>query len=417
MKVTEADDLTKAKSAMADVQRDILSWGDQRAIWASAILVSLDNFFPSVSNAISKFSPLLARVISNGAYLRALFGLPSIIVPILAVDIGILGVASVGGLLVPPPFWILAGLAILGMLDALAGLLGALTLAIGLGITAGIHSSGDIRMLAGFMMLALAPTFMGSAMRQLKRPATSGITSLWDRIADYAVFPVIAAWSASQIIDVLPALSGLQLDIPPTTLRGMEIAVFAAGLTRVALEQVTNTYFPGRLATNVPAHLQEPTLRQKLISLALRAGSFFYLGSAFVGVNVWVVIGTVLFIIPPLAGLWQTRLPNAPKLFHLMPIGLTSLGLSSILSGLALAVILAITGETPDLAKYAFAFLPVPGFIISCLKLFGRAPRPGDVRWYLRPQLKWFYRGASIAVVAYTYYNTDFLVHLFNINS
>ena len=73
------------------------------------------------------------------------------------------------------------------------------------------------------------------------------------------------------------------------------------------------------------------------------------------------------------------------------------------------AVLVAIVGETPELAVYSFAFLGIPSFVLSVVKLFGRESKPGDVLWYLRPQMKWFYRVASTAVVAYTFIDTGVL--------
>ena len=115
------DKLADAKARALEVNAHLEHWGDRRALWASAILISLDAPFKSAARRINRFSPLLARILLNGAYFRAIFGLAAIALPLLAIDFGILGVVSVGGLLIPPPLWVLIALTVLGVLDTFAG--------------------------------------------------------------------------------------------------------------------------------------------------------------------------------------------------------------------------------------------------------------------------------------------------------
>jgi hypothetical protein len=49
-----------------------------------------------------------------------------------------------------------------------------------------------------------------------------------------------------------------------------------------------------------------------------------------------------------------------------------------------------------------FVLMAIPGFIIGLLKLFGRQPKSGDVRWYVRPNMKLGYRvfGPVLFIIA-----------------
>jgi hypothetical protein len=59
-------------------------------------------------------------------------------------------------------------------------------------------------------------------------------------------------------------------------------------------------------------------------------------------------------------------------------------------------------GETPDLAKVAFVFLPIPPAILAVLGMFGREAAPDDVRWYQRTSLTWLYRIGGIVIFVIT---------------
>jgi hypothetical protein len=72
------------------------------------------------------------------------------------------------------------------------------------------------------------------------------------------------------------------------------------------------------------------------------------------------------------------------------------------LASIGLTVLTRVLGETPDLAKFAFALLPIPSTILSLAGQFGREPRDGDSRWYQRDKWKWFYRAIGPVVLLYT---------------
>jgi hypothetical protein len=45
-----------------------------------------------------------------------------------------------------------------------------------------------------------------------------------------------------------------------------------------------------------------------------------------------------------------------------------------------------------DKSKTILVICSLPGFFISLLKLFGRSPKAGDVRFYRRDSMKYLYR-------------------------
>ena len=73
---------------------------------------------------ISRRSPLVARIINDASYLRAMFGSASVLGPVLGAVLGAVAVSVGGGHALPPAFGLAVALAVLGVFDALAGLVG-----------------------------------------------------------------------------------------------------------------------------------------------------------------------------------------------------------------------------------------------------------------------------------------------------
>ena len=405
----ELREMTKAKSASAAIDSGVERWGDRQPIWAISLMVALDNPFRRTIKTIAPFSPLLSKFFADGAYLRAMLGSVSAVLPILAAIIGALGVISTHGLILPPPVWVLAALAFVGVLDVFAGLVGGLVLSLGLAFSSGIASISDARFLVGLFLIGTAPIFMATAFRQVRRKTVQLFSERWERLTDYFVAPVFTAWACVQIIGVLPALIGLQLELAGDAGLTVGIAAAVAMVFRIFGEGLAAGYFPARLERHVPLSLQPPSIRQKIISVVLRALVFAFVASGFVGFNEYLLIGDIFFILPTVLGIWQDRYPNSPLLFQILPAGLPNLAFGKLLTTLSLSALVLIIGESPELAKLSFVVLPLPGMLVSITKLFGRSPKPGDVRWYLRPGLRWFYRIGGAAMFVYVLKLVGFL--------
>jgi hypothetical protein len=372
-------------------------------------MVVLDNPFRTTITRVAPFSPLLAKFFVDGAYLRAMLGSASAVVPVLSAIFAVFGVISTHGLILPPPLWVLAALAFVGVLDVFAGLVGGLVLVLGLAFSAGVGSISDARFLVGMFLIGTAPIFMATAFRQIRRKTVQLFSERWERLTDYFVAPIFTAWACQQIIGVLPALIGLKLDLPTNAGLIVGICSSAAMVLRIFGEGLAAGYFPARLERHNPISLQQPSIRQKIVSVTLRAAVFAFVASGFVGFNEYLLIGDIFFITPTLLGIWQDRYPNSSLLFQILPAGLPNLAFGKLLTTLSLGLLSYLLGESPELAKLSFVLLPVPGMIISITKLFGRAPKPGDVRWYLRPGFKWFYRIGGAAMFVYVLKLVGFL--------
>ena len=377
------------------------AWGDNLKAWSIPFLRLLDQPSHNATEKLAPISPLVSKLISDGAYLRAIFGTIAAILPALGIALGLIGVQQTGGLLVPPPAWIVAAIACIGIFDALAGFLGMFVFSIGMSLTVGLTSAADVRMMLGLFIIGFGPALLAGAFRALRKPPADNFAEWWERFTDLAIAPFLGAWATKGMVEALPALAGVKLPIAESANTIAWIVAFSL-VTRVLLEEFTSRFFPSRLNFIHPTDVASPSNLQKSIALAMRAFIFWFVAGAFIGTSWHLYVGTALFIAPSYLGLLQDKFPNYPKLYQILPAGLPGLAFTLLVASYSLAGLTAILGETPDLAKMAFVLLPIPSVILSILGMLGREPADGDVRWYQRDQLTWLYRIGGIAIFIYT---------------
>jgi hypothetical protein len=131
----------------------------------------------------------------------------------------------------------------------------------------------------------------------------------------------------------------------------------------------------------------------------LRALTFGFVSVALVGVSWHLVVGAILFVLPNFLTLIQDKLPNSKFLFHALPKGLTNLCVTLWLGQISLLVITGIFQQTPELARIGFVLLPIPGLIISLLKLFGRKGYESKPKFLSTPGMVWVSRFGTSAMV------------------
>jgi hypothetical protein len=373
-------------------------WGDGLMVWSLPLIVALDNPPKQIAKSFARVLPLGAKIFSDGAYLRAMTGSFSVLLILLSVLAGVVGVTETGGLLILPSTFIIAAIAVIGAFDVLAGFLGAMTLAIGLAITAGLNTPADIRFLFGVIALGVVPRVISGAFRSLRREVTSGSSYAWERLLDYFVAPMLAAWASYQIVGLLPIFAGIALPVEELG-QVLPIVVAVAMVIRVTLEEMAGRYFPDRTSSVQVFDLPKPPMVQLLISTILRAATFSFIAAALIGVSWHLFVGAFIFVLPNLLALFQNKFPNSRKLYHLLPQGLVNLCVSLWLGQIALMAITGVFQETPDLAKIGFVLLPIPSLILSILKLFGRHGDEGEPRFYEKPNMGWFYRVGTLLMI------------------
>jgi hypothetical protein len=351
---------------------------------------------------LAKYSPVSSKIVNDSAYLRAMLGTPTVILPLIGFVFGLVGLTQIEGELISPSWELLLLISVIGIFDALAGAAATITFAIGAVITGQVNSVDDVRLLLGLMLVGFAPALLAVAFRKIRKAADKSLGYWWDRIVDLAVVTFLAGWTMSSVISTLPALA--KLTMPAANhVTDFALAASAAMFIRIVLEEVSSRFYPARLNYINPTNVADPSPLQKYIALTIRLGLFIFVSAALMG-NTWQTwVGSFLFILPTLLGWYSDRLPNFPRLWAFLPAGIPGLALSLVIASTTTAIVGGVLGANPELAQWSFVLLPIPLLLLSILGLFGRhGQSPDDDRPIKTHKWRYVYRIGGIVMLFIT---------------
>ena len=243
-------------AAVDDVALDDEKFGDKSRIWQTPGRHLIDQASAVGPVKISSVSPMLAAAVSDGSYLRAMFGSLSAILPMLGVIFGIFNVIQTHGYPVPGHYMTFAVLMMLGALDGWSGITATLTIFAGAVATGHIFS---LNMAVSFSLLAallFGTAIIVKGVRPLLRESFSSFQDRWKRAGDFVVGPLFGGFLATQLVGASASAAGLDLPITQhATFIGVVVGV--ALFVRYAISTVAIVHFPKRL-TSVTAHGLQP---------------------------------------------------------------------------------------------------------------------------------------------------------------
>src|SRR5690606_8646734 len=133
--------------------------------------------------SVAPRSPLAARVLVDGSYLRAMFGSLWMVVPAAGLVLGAVAGRSAEDGVVPVAGLLLA-VVVLGVVDASAGVVAAASYGLVVAARGGIDSMASGRTMLGVFALCFAAPLIASAARPLRRPWPASRTEAWQRVGD-----------------------------------------------------------------------------------------------------------------------------------------------------------------------------------------------------------------------------------------
>jgi hypothetical protein len=351
----------------------------------------LDEFRNLSTISLSKFSPMLSRLMSDGGYLQYFLGSLALVFPISGVVLGYLAHKDIVGYgyVTTPALSISIALIVLGCIDAGAAFIAAIVFGFLCYTSSLMLTPFDLRTYLGLSLLWFTPALMANATRSLRKSRRD--SGIWDRTADVVIGSLLTGWAVKGVIGGLNGLAHLTLPLSEYA----DLCGAVAGgviLIRYLLEEIASYQHEGYLAYVSPKTLHEQSSFFRLISWFLRGFLFLFLSVSFFGLSwqLWVALG--LFVAPLLIGVIKSNFPNFPILYQLIPVGIPSIILMSLLGKFYSGWVDALEISAEDKARTIFLIMSIPGFIFMILKAFGRKPRKGDVRWYMRPQFNYFYK-------------------------
>ncbi|MDQ1415589.1 MAG: hypothetical protein QOF81_1202 [Acidimicrobiaceae bacterium] len=343
----------------------------------------LDQFSVNLPPRIAPVSPLIARIVNDPGYLRAIFGSASALLPLSGVALAVVALGDVHGHALPPPFLIAMAIAVVGVLDALAGFLAVAVFVSGVIALGGLSTANDARILLGMSSLWFAAPVIAGVARPLRRAPTRSTAEHVERIADVIVAALVGAWATKQIVEGLPGLSGRLLPIASQS-NLAAIVVLAALAFRMVVETVAAHRYPSRLSEVQAATLPVSGTAQHVSSAIVALAVFLFVTLPFIGVCWQLYVGGAFFAIPVLLRLWSDRFPNFSRLYTIIPRGILQTVVMLVI-GTALGAFVAghLNGENSrQIIRDSFVILSLPGLSIALLQMFAReGPGPPQIHW------------------------------------
>jgi hypothetical protein len=375
--------------------------GDRWRIWRRRWMTLIDKPSVKLIHRLSKFSPLATRIVEDGAYLRAATGIFSIIPSIASIVLAVVSLFANNGALVPPPWQLFLLIAVIGIFDTFAGLLGTAVFVIGSLLIGAGGDLNSIRMLLGVIIVGYGPALLANAFRAFRKVSESGNSYWWERLVDVAVLPFIGGWVTASMISTLPALAGITLSVA-NHVTDFALAIALAIAIRVAFEELTSRMFIERLNYLHPTEVTDTHRASRWVSLVIRLAVFIFVTAALMGNDWRVWMGSALFVVPTVLGWYSDRFPNYPWLWRILPNGIPGLAFTLVVASATTSLVGVFFGTSPELVLWSFALLPISMLALSVLHMLGRHGEPDEVRLIQRPGLVWLYRIGGIVMLIVT---------------
>lgn len=390
----------------ADISNDPFAssrraWGDKLAIWNLRIATSIDALSVNSVMKSARISPFFSRVFNDGSYLRAMFGPLTVVAPVLAAVLVINTSANHDGLLANQAWLVLLALSLIAFFDAFAGFAAVAAYAITTFVfTSHVDLWQDLRVLIGTSLVILGPVMVMTAFRTIRRTAARKFSEWWERFVDLAVGPFISGWSATIFVSALPAIAGITLSIANHVLL-VGLVTAAAAFVRVLIEEFVASAYPQRLDKVTPNEIPESSKTQKYISLAVRFALWNFMVAGVLG-NTWQLwVGSALLLVPSVVSWYHEHIPNSPTLWRILPTGIPGLAFALSVITWTTAALSNLLVNSEQLAKWAFAILPMPIVLFGLLALMGRE---GEHAFEVKPSKrnKLVYRLGGIVMLVLT---------------
>jgi len=357
----------------------------------------------------NRFSPLTSRLIADSGYLQFSLGALVLLLPIIGGLLGALAFQDISGIgsISAPSLTISLAIIILGSFDAGAGFIAALVFGLCALTSDRFGNVYDVRTFMGIAILWFTPSFIANSTRALRKSRKD--SNIWERITDVTVGSLIAGWAVRSIVLALDGFAHLQL---PLTKHASTIG-FTAGIAvaiRYLIEGYVNQKNHYYMAYLSPRSLNRQSSSYRLASWFTKAFIFLFFAVSFLGVTwqIWAALFIIMF--PNIIKVVKDRFPNSSTLFQIIPIGVPAMVIMTLFGRAYSEYINTLNLDPASASKTIFVLAALPGFILGLLKLIGRAPKPGDTRWYMREAMTAVYRvGGVFMLFAYAGLTVGFL--------
>lgn len=375
-------------------------------------IISMDRWYfftlkvPALIRKIAKFSSPAATSIGDADYLRAVFGIFSLLLYPIALLIGFkFNSYAENSQVIPEIKWIFAAL-ILGSFDSLAGAVSALTF-ISLNLTSNLSSTSlDLKKYLATLILIFitttGPSLFAGALRRFDGVHTNR-KGRWERLVDYALSPIVTAWVVWKGLELLPKIIGLEPENWADDIKIAAVIVFLCIFIRYVIEGLVAKHLSDRIneivTESVPMQ-KWPKITQQLrkaVWISYIAGLLLTPNEV---INCTTLILFILLLIPGVAVAFGVK-PNE-KLARFNFVGTPRLAIL-LLTGLLLQSVF--TKQDWSRNKFLFfiiAFAPILYF--NLLEALTDSQLKSPVYFYQTQQGRLIYRFGALTLYIFILY-------------
>ena len=361
--------------------------------------IELDQWRSVATITTNRVSPLLSRLIADGSYLQFSLGSLVLVLPVIGGLLGGLAFQDIQGIgsITTPSLTISLAIILLGALDAGAGFMAAVVFGLCAYTSGRFGNVYDVRTFLGLAVLWFSPALIANATRSMRRSRRDSNT--WERVTDVIVGSFIAGWVVHSMVLALNGLAHLHLPLEKHA-NTIGIAASATIALRYLLEGYVNKKSHYYLAYLSPRTLNNQNSYFRLGNWFTKSFFFLFFATSFLGITWQIWAGLFIIIFPSVMKVVKEKFPNVPTLFQLIPVGIPSMVIMTLFGRAYYEYLNGLALNPATASRTIFILAALPGFIWGILRLFGRNPKSGEVRWYMRPRLTAFYRVGGVAMFA-----------------
>ena len=359
----EKGSLESVNAGALAIRESAIGRGDRKRDFSNSTS-GFNSLGPDLAIRANKFSYIIARVILDARYLRALFGSKSWILPIIASFFAWHGVNEIDRQALPLAFTWLAIVMVIAIFDSFAGFYASLTYAICILFEGNLDSFTSVVTVVGTMLVMYAPSLIASTFRPMQRTVKTA-KDFWERITDYSVGILLAAMAVKGLVSALSGLSGIKLEVAD---RSSNLALLAALalIVRFLLEEKAWYQYP-------------QALREQTIEISNKSGfrafskSFirFFLFVAFslpfVGPTTGFALGILIYLLGQIISKSDLKLPKSRVVGQLIPSGVPNIIFVSVVGGFVSYWLSRAVTDPGHLIEATFWVMALPGLLLSIL--------------------------------------------------
>lgn len=158
--------------------------GDRSITWkapAHQVLIHASQHHPA---RVAKVSPVAARIIVDGDYLRAMFG---------SLRLGIYASSTTRWYAVPPFLGLFLTVLALSIFDSSWGYIAGIAYVLCAGVAGHITTASELREACGLVLVWFAVPLAVAAIRPFRRMIRLKLDSMWERVADMVIAGLFVA--------------------------------------------------------------------------------------------------------------------------------------------------------------------------------------------------------------------------------